>query len=695
MSRLAFVLRFIRLDSPSADLRPTPTLPHKGGGGLAGCVSNSLPPCGGGSGWGVIAVCSASLVAVVALPAAALAQEAARENLVINVTRLPTPAEEVGSSVTVIDAAEIEERQRRTLSEALETVPGVNVVRSGGPGESTSLFIRGANSNHTKVVIDGMPANDPTTGTFNFGPLATADFERVEVLRGPQSGLWGADALGGVVNIVTKRGEGAPHLDALLEGGSFATFNQAATLSGATGPYDYSATVAHLSTDDTPVTPKRLLPPGYPRFGDDFESLTFSTNVGVRLADNARLNAMLRWNDSDVAFTADDFSVFPSLPAAAQSFREERQLTTRVEAETRHFDGFFEQKLGIGWADWRNHLESPPSGGVPVPPRIDKGDRRRADWLGTFHLAPDHAVLTGLEYEREELRDSPTSPSMANRAAFVELQSGFFDRLFLGASGRLDDNDRFGTVGTWRVAPAFLIPETGTRLKASAGTGFKPPTLRQLFVDFPEVNFFANPDLQPERSLGWDAGFEQSFYDKRLAFGATWFHNSIKDLIDTNATFTSLENKARAETKGVEAFLEVRPLENLLLRADYTFTLAQDETTGAELLRRPKHRASLEGTWRTGDWTFSSTVLYVGDRIDASRDFSIPRLEAGEYAIVNVRASYALTERVSLFARADNLFDRRVEDPIGFERPGFGVFAGVRLALDAGLLGDDTGARGR
>jgi vitamin B12 transporter len=627
-----------------------------------------------------------------------LAQEAAREDLVINVTRLPIPADEVGSSVTVIDQAEIEQRQRRTLSEALETVPGVNVVRSGGAGESTSLFIRGANSNHTKVLIDGMPANDPTTGTFNFGPLSTADFERIEVLRGPQSALWGADALGGVVNIETKRGEGPPRLDMMLEGGSFETFNQAATFSGASGPFDYSATVAHLSTNDTPVTPERLLPPGYPRFGDDFDSLTFSTKVGVRLADNARLNAMLRWNDSDVAFTGDDFSVFPSLPAAAQSFREERQLTTRIEAETRHFDGFFEQKLGIGWADWRNHLESPPSFGAPVPPRIDKGDRRRADWLGTFHLARDHTVLTGLEYEREALRDSPTSPSIGNRAAFVELQSGFFERLFVGASGRFDDNDRFGTVGTWRLAPAFLVPETGTRLKASVGTGFKPPTLRQLFIDFPEVNFFANPDLQPERSTGWDAGFEQKLLGERLAFGATWFHNDIKDLIDTNASFTSLENKARAETKGVEAFLAVRPLESLLLRADYTFTLAQDETTGAELLRRPKHRASLEGTWRSGAWTLSSTLLYVGDRIDASRDFSVPRLDAGEYALVNVAASYALTDGVSLFARADNLLDRRVEDPVGFERPGLGVFGGIKLTLDAAaasLLGGDSAGTGR
>jgi vitamin B12 transporter len=383
------------------------------------------------------------------------------------------------------------------------------------------------------------------------------------------------------------------------------------------------------------------------------------------------------------------------VPAAAQSFRQERQLTTRLETETSHFDGVFAQKLGLGWADWRNHLQSPPEGGVPVAPRIDRGDRRRADWLGTIHLGRHQDLLTGVEYERDALRDSPTSPSIANRAGFVELHSGLFERFFVGTSARLDDNDRFGTVATWRIAPAYLIPETGTRLKGSVGTGFKPPTLRQLFVDFPELNFFANPDLEPERSFGWDAGFEQNLFNRRFAFGATWFQNDIRDLIDTNATFTSLENKSRAETKGIEAFLAVRPLKDVLVRADYTFTLAQDETTGAELLRRPKHRATLEATWILDPWTLSSRLLYVGDRIDASRDFSIPRLTAGEYALVNVAASYALTDRIALFARVDNLLDRRVEDPVGFERPGLGVFAGVRLALDGALLDGDSGAAGR
>jgi vitamin B12 transporter len=630
-------------------------------------------------------------VSFAVLSTAAAAQERAAGDLVINVTRLPTPAEQVGSAVTVIHARDIERRQDRTLAEALEEVPGLNLVRAGGVGGATSVFLRGANSNHTKVLIDGMPANDPTTGTFNFGPLATADIHRIEVLRGPQSALWGADALGGVVNIITRRGEGPPRVNGAVESGSFETFNQLGTVSGSTGPFDYGATAAHLSSGSTPVTPTRLLPAGRARIDDDFESTMFSTKLGVLLADNARLNATLRWSESELFFTGDDFTVFPIVPDAAQSVREERTLTTRLEGQTTQFDGLFEQKLGIGWANWRNHLQSPPAGGTPVAPRVDKGDRRRLDWLGTLHLARHQDLSTGLEYERDALSDSPTSPAIDNRAAFLEVQSGLFDRFFIGASGRVDDNSRFGSIATWRVAPAWLIPETGSRLKASVGTGFKPPTLRQLFIDFPEVNFFANPALQPERSLGWDAGFEQDFFAKRVSFGATWFHSEIRDLIDTNATFTSLVNRNRAETKGVEAFLALRPWEDVALRADYTFTIAQDSDTGAQLLRRPKHRAALEASWRFDELTVSSTVLYVGPRVDATRDFAIPRLRAGGYGLWNLGLAYELTEAVALFARAENVLDRRVEDPIGFERPGFGIFGGIKVSLDgAALLAGDS-----
>ena len=280
--------------------------------------------------------------------------------------------------------------------------------------------------------------------------------------------------------------------------------------------------------------------------------------------------------------------------------------------------------------------------------------------------------------------DSPISAENGNVAGFAELQSEIVDNLFAAASVRYDDNDRFGGKATWRIAPAYLVPKIGTKLKASYGTGFKAPSLTQLFVSFPAFNFFANPNLQPEESEGYDFGFEQPLAEDRVRFGATYFHNDIKNLINANATFTSLENVGRATTEGVETFLSVAVTERFKLRGDYTYTLATDDTTGLELLRRPKHKASLNATWLPTDrLSLSATMLYVGSQVDGNRSFSIQRLDTTPYFLVNLAADYDLGKGVTLFARIDNLFDRRYESPTGFQRPGFGVFAGMRVNFDA------------
>jgi vitamin B12 transporter len=239
--------------------------------------------------------------------------------------------------------------------------------------------------------------------------------------------------------------------------------------------------------------------------------------------------------------------------------------------------------------------------------------------------------------------------------------------------------------GTYRVAPAIIVPGSETRFKASVGTGFKAPTLDQLFVSFPDFGFFANPNLKPEESLGYDAGFEQPLFNDRARFGATYFHNDIKNLIATTfdaVTFSSTNiNVGRARTEGVEAFASVGITERFRLRGDYTYTKAIDIDTGLELLRRPRHKASATATWTPNDfWQLSGTVLHVGEWIDGNRDFSVPRLTAPGYSIVNLAAKYTVNEYASLFARVDNLFDLCYQNPTGFERPGLGIFGGIQLA---------------
>jgi vitamin B12 transporter len=262
------------------------------------------------------------------------------------------------------------------------------------------------------------------------------------------------------------------------------------------------------------------------------------------------------------------------------------------------------------------------------------------------------------------------------------LQSHLADRLFSALNVRYDNNDRFGSKVTYRVAPAYVIETTGTKLKASVGTGFKAPSLSELFQDFPQFFFFANPNLKPESSVGYDVGVEQAFGGSAIRAGVTYFYNRIRNLIDDDATFTTYANIGRASTDGVESFVVYQPTKVLTLRADYTYTEATDDILHQELLRRPKHKASVNAGWQaTGAFSLDATVLTVGSWVDGNRDFSVPRLTAPGYSIVNLAASFDIDSHFAVFGRVDNVFDRQYQNPVGFLHPGIGLFAGIRARL--------------
>ncbi len=601
--------------------------------------------------------------------------------LVITATRIPTALDQVASSLTLITDQDIEAAQQRTLPDVLAEVAGLSVVQTGGPGGQTSVFIRGANANHTKVLIDGIDAVDPSEGSFDFGQTLTADLARVEVLRGPQSSLYGSDALGGVISLVTREGSGPPKLAATLEGGSFATFNQAGTLSGSTRGLSYAFTVQHALSGDTPVTPLDLLAPGEKRVGDRYDNLTLSTKLGLAVTKAFSLGAVVRYVDADLRTTGENYNLYPASPDGAQTDQKSRQLFTRGEARLSLFDGVLQNALGVGYTDYHTTIQAPDDGYGPPPPIVNDGDRFKVDYLGTVTLSARNTLLLGAEAEKDRLLGANGGPNKGARAGFAELQSRPIDGLSVAASVRYDDDDRFGGKATWRIAPTWTIAATGTRLKATYGTGFKAPTLTQLFVDFAPY-FYSNRDLKPETSTGYDIGFEQPLADGRLRLGATWFHNAIRNLIVANDSFTSYDNIGRATSYGVESFASASLSARLKVRADYTWTVARDDIKDQDLLRRPRHKASVGATWRPTDrLSLTGSVLYVGSWVDGNRDFSIQRLNASPYATVNLAGSYALPHGVTLFARVNNLLDRRHQDPVGFDRPGIGAFGGVKVTL--------------
>jgi vitamin B12 transporter len=601
--------------------------------------------------------------------------------VVVSATRIPTPREQLGSSVSVITRDEIERRQARTLSEILQDVPGVYVSQSGGPGSTSSISLRGTNPNHTKIFIDGIDVSDPSApnGMFDFSQILAADIERVEVLRGPQSGLYGSDAIGGVVNIITRRGSGPPQFRGQIEGGSFATFNQSVGASGSISRFNYDLNFAHYHTGNTPVTPPDLVPAGRPINPDYYDNKSYTARVGAGLTDNFDVGVVTRYTDTFLQSTSDDFLG----PEPLRTRSSNQELFTRGTAHLVLFGGRFEQTAGIAYTNYHRDILDPNN--MPPLPTIYRGDRVKLDWVGNITVMPGQIVTLGAERQRDAIDDStPVQAQMTNHAGFAQLQSSFGDRLFNTISLRHDSYDRFGGRTTYREAPAVLFPETGTKLKASVGTGFKAPSLDQLFQSFPAFGFFANPNLKPETSLGYDAGFEQTFLDRRIEFGGTYFHNDIKNLITINDNFTTLVNVGQATTYGAETFAAFRPWETLTLRANYTYTIAKDEVLDTELLRRPKHKASLEAAWKPNDAaTLSATLLYVGPWADISRSGAVTGLRSGGYTLVNLAGSYDLGHGITAFARINNLLDRRYQEPIGFLHQGLGVFGGIRVAFDA------------
>jgi vitamin B12 transporter len=623
-------------------------------------------------------------VAVLGLAVAAGAARAADpeelQAVVISATRIPTPQLEVASSITLVTAADIEARQERTFAEVLKDIPGLNVVQTGGPGGVTSVFMRGTNSNHTKVFVDGVDISDPSnsTGAFDFGQLLTQDIERVEVLRGPQSGLYGSDAIGGVINIITKSGAGPTQLSGLVEGGSFDTFNQSGGISGSQDAFHYSANVIHFHAGAVPVTPPDLLQPGEARNDDYDDNLTFSTKLGLDVTQNFDLGLIARYTDVHLHTTGEDYSDLPpylGYPAPEQTTAATDEYFTRLFAHANTFDGFLDQTLGFAFTHERTDTVEPQT-----PAALNTGERQKTDWQGNLKAATDETVVLGAEYERDEISE-PITADIHISSAYAELQSQVGEHWFSAANVRYDDNSRFGSKVTYRFAPTWVISETDTKLKASVGTGFKAPTLSELYQNFPPY-FFANPKLQPETSTGYDAGFEQGFAQDVLRVGVTLYYNRIDNLITTDVTGTTYANIGQVTTQGIESFIAYQPLQVLTLRADYTYTEANDDVLNQELLRRPKNKGTLNATWQaTHAWLVNLNVLWVSTWVDGNRDFSIPRLDAPAYTTVNLATTYDLSKRFAVVARIDNLFDRRYENPEGFQQPGFGVYAGIKVKL--------------
>ena len=596
---------------------------------------------------------------------------------VVSPTGIVTPANQVASSITAITTQDIATLQYRTMPDVLNTVPGLNVVQTGGPGGLTSVFLRGTNSNHVKVLVDGIDVSDPSTpnDAFDFAHFLTYDVQQVEVLRGPQSGLYGSDAIGGVISIITQKGDGPARWTAADEGGSFGTVNEHIGVSGSQDHFNYAFSVAHYQATDVPVTPLQILSPGQQANPNNYDNMTYSAKTGLDLSEYLTWNSVLRYSESTLLFTGDG-NVNPGFPDPQQSRQTVHQFFGREEAVWSAFDGRVKNYFGVNYtSNWTSDI----SPGEQTSD-VTLGTRVKYDWRAVTEIAPGNNFIVGLEQQTDSIDTAGFTAQNTNNAGYLELQTSYAKHFFLTANIREDDNDTWGDHMTYRIAPAVILPFTDTTIKASYGTGFKAPTLSELFQSFPAFNFFANPNLKPEQSAGADIGFEQPLFNDRIRFGSTYFKNNVTDLINANATFTQDINIDHAITEGTETFIALNIIDRVKIRADYTVTRAVDTDTGLQLERRPKEKFSITAIYNPIDpLTLSATVLHVSNWEDIDREAFIPLVQPG-YTVVNLAADYKINDQFKVFGRIDNVANVHYETPNGFLAPGLGVFAGVRFA---------------
>ncbi len=577
---------------------------------------------------------------------------------------------DIGHSVTVITAAEIEAAGWRTLPDALRTVPGMYLAQNGAPGSTVSLSVRGSRSSQVLVLVDGVRLNDPSgpTREAEIQSIALANVERIEIVRGPLSGLYGSDATAGVIHVITKRGEAGLAGSVFTEVGSYQTYRVGGRLVSGNDTTQVAVDAVYLHSDGFSSANRRL--PGNSE-DDGVDKWNIHVAADHQLRENIHLAATLQYIDTEAEY--DDGS---GPYADADNLADLEQFTASVGARLGTADDNWQQEMRLEYSRFDRSFED--SFGQT---EFD-GEHLDADWRHTLLLGRFHRVNVGMNAYQEKARSDGDTIGDANNVGVYAQDHFMYDRFALLSGMRYDAHDEFGGEATWRIAPSYRLATSSTRVKASVGTGFKAPSLFQLYAPATAFGPVGNADLDPERSLGWDAGVEQSLFGGKVLVEVTYFGGRVKDQIDFVMGY---ENASRVETDGVEVLGRFSPVEKLELTASYTYTRAENESTGTRLIRIPEDSASLRADWRpTGTVDLSSTVRYVGafdDRYFDMQMFSTVDTRVDSSVVVDLAGSVDVSDRIEIFGRIENLFDEKYEEIAGYGTAGVSGYGGVRVQL--------------
>jgi vitamin B12 transporter len=634
------------------------------------------------------------------------------DTITVTAYRSPLPTQYTGSAVSIIDKRQIEDRQDTVIADALRATPGLSIARSGPVGAQTQIRMRGAEANHLLVLIDGIEANDlATNDEFSFEHLNTFDIERIEVVRGAQSALWGSDALAGVINIITRTPEEPFETSGFLEAGSFGTARGGARVGLKTQRASLMLSGSGFDTDGSNVAREGPEDDGY-------RNQSFQLNAAYDVSPVLNFELRGRYSDSTTEFDGIDSAV-SGLPTDADNETDATQSYLLGKGEWVLFDGRWTQALRYALTETETDTRAEDLG----TPERDydaasvRGDKYAISYQSDIRTTagdgttPGDLLTLAVDHERQEFRqrgeifdffgsvfDPNQDESLHNTGYVAQYLAQFSPGLTLSAGVRHDDNSDFDDATSWRATASWRPLSLTTRLHGSYGTGQKAPTFVERYGFYPN-QFIGNPDLEPEESRGWDLGVEQRWLDGRLVADITYFRADLDDEIDglfcppPDFVCTAINRPGESRRRGVEVTLDAEPAEQFQISLAYTYSdsRADDpntaDTTLAREVRRPLHSGSvnLNRSWLDKRFNVNVSAAYTGERED---DFFPPpfffpaeRVTLDSYMLLSLAARYRFTPQLAVIARIENALDEDYEDVYGFNTPGAGAYLGVRLGM--------------
>lgn len=578
------------------------------------------------------------------------------DEVVSTATRYEQPLSNVGSSISVVTGEDLEAAQITFLQDALITAPGVSVNQNGSFGGLSSLRIRGAKQ--VTILIDGVQVNDPSTtdGSANFANFDVNAVERIEILRGPQSILYGSDAMGGVINVITKSGSEGFGGSAYIEGGSYKTFNGGTNIYGGNEKIHYSLSARTITSDGISKADEN---DGNTE-QDAYKNTSLHAKITGQLSEIFKTDLIARYSK-----TRNEFDDFGPVDGDKIDHSSDYLIASRNHLDL--WDGRFKNTLSFEFSHSLRQNETP----LAVT-EVGNGERLNIDYFAHYQIDDTFGLSVGLQHEETSAKSASTQKFNID-SILTEVSAQVIGNLTFTAGARYDHHNQYGKTVSPRITAAYYREETGTKIFSNWAEGFKAPSIFQLtfICGFCGLTA-ANPDLKPEETSGWEIGFEQEIMGQDIVFGVTYFDQKIKNLVDFSFS-AGFDNIAQARTKGFEIFIDAALNDSISINGHYTFTDANDVLSGDPLPRVPKNTAYGEiRVQLIEDLNLGLSVTYN----DKTTDPFSP--DTDNWTRVDIRAAYQINDIFEIYGRIDNLLNLEYQQVFGFGTADRSAYIGMR-----------------